>query len=499
MSQYSQLGHRARSVLERTKHSLLIDGRWVASHSDTTFPSYAPQTGAEIGAFALADSADTDLAVAAAQRAFADAAWRDLGPDQRSALLWRVAELADTHAVDLAQLESLDTGKPISAALETDVAEFGKFFRYFAGWVSKIEGRTIPINAPQTLAYTLRQPVGVCALIIPWNYPLMMASWKLAPALAAGCTTILKPAEQTPLSALLMGELFLEAGFPPGVVNILTGDGATTGTALTGHRGIDKVAFTGSTEVGRIIVRASADSNLKKVSLELGGKSPHIIFQDADLDRAIPGASSGVFYNAGQACTAGTRLLVHRDIAEQVTQGLLAEAARLRPGPEFDPETRLGPLISAEQVQRVRGYIDIARTEGAQVHTVPYPDATDTSELYVEPTVLVGATNSMRSSREEIFGPVVSIITFESEAEAIHIANDTHYGLGAGLWTRDLARAHRVAARLQSGSVWVNVYGPVDAALPFGGFKESGWGREMGEEAIRLYTEHKSIWMNLDG
>jgi phenylacetaldehyde dehydrogenase len=481
-------------------HRLLINGKWVNAVSGKTFPTYNPATGQILSNIAEGDKADIDAAVKAAREAFDHGAWRKkFTPSQRGRMIWKLGDLLEAHAEEFATLESLDNGKPIAEARAADVALAVDMFRYMAGWATKIEGNTIPLSVPYTPgavyhAYTLREPVGVVAQVIPWNFPLLMAAWKLAPALAAGCTAVLKPAEQTPLTALRLGELILEAGFPEGVVNIVTGFGATAGAALAGHPLIDKIAFTGSTEVGMLIVKA-ATGNLKRVTLELGGKSPNVIARDADLDLAIPGAANAIFFNQGEVCCAGSRLYVHQSVYDKVLDGIAAEAKKIRVGPGWEPATQLGPLISEEQMNRVEGYIQSGLAEGAcalagghQIGKQGY---------FVEPTVLVNTNKNMKVVREEIFGPVVVAMPYDTIDDLEDAANDTPFGLAAGIWTTDLSKAHTVAAALHAGTVYVNCYNIFDAALPFGGFKESGWGREMGHNVIDEYTETKSVCMRV--
>ena len=472
---------------------LLIDGRWVEAASGKAFPVYNPATGQEMVRVAEADAADVDLAVAAARRAFEGGAWPKMSPSERGRLLWKLADLVDQHADELAELESLDNGKPRAVARVADVPLTADMFRYMGGWATKLNGQTISLSFPGDYhSYTLREPVGVVGQIIPWNFPLLMAAWKLAPALAAGCTVVLKVAEQTPLSALRLGELILEAGFPNGVVNILTGYGETAGAAVAAHPGIDKVAFTGSTEVGKLIVRAAA-GNLKKVTLELGGKSPAIVFADADLEKAIPGAANAIFFNHGQCCCAGSRLYVHEKVFEKVAEGVSEAASRIRLGPGLDEATDMGPLVSDEQLARVTGYIESGKAEGAKV--LVGGERHGDEGYFVKPTVLTNTKPEMKIVREEIFGPVVCAEKFSDEdLDAIaRVGNSTEFGLAASVWTRDIGKAHKMAKRLRSGTVWINCHNVFDAALPFGGYKQSGWGREMGAEVFNNYLETKAV------
>jgi phenylacetaldehyde dehydrogenase len=478
---------------------LLINGQWIEAESGETFPTYDPATGKVICQIASGDKADIDKAVKAARAAFESGAWHDMTPSDRGKCLWRLADLLEKNVEEFARLESLDNGKPLTVARVADVPLAVDIFRYMAGWATKVLGHTIPISVPYApgskfFAYTLREPIGVVGQIIPWNFPLLMAAWKLAPALATGCTVVLKPAEQTPLTALRLGELIQEAGIPDGVVNIVTGLGETAGAALAGHPGIDKVAFTGSTEVGKLIVKAAAN-DLKKVSLELGGKSPNIVFDDADLETAIPGAASAIFFNHGQCCCAGSRLYVHKKHFDKVVEGVSSAAKKIKVGPGHEPDTDMGPLVSEEQLNRVMGYMQSGHTEGAKA--VVGGQRVGDQGYFVQPTVLVNTKPGMKVLEEEIFGPVVCAIPFSDPNEVLKSANNNVYGLAAAVWTRDVARAHQLAASLRAGTVWVNCYNIFDSALPFGGYKQSGWGREMGSEALELYTETKAVCVRL--
>lgn len=478
---------------------MLINGQWVNAQSGKTFPTFNPATGKVMAEVAEGDKAEIALAVKAARKAFEEGPWRKMTPSDRGKLLWRLADLLESNLEEFAQLESLDNGKPLTITRAADVPLAVDLFRYMAGWSTKIEGNSIPISVPympgsQFLAYTLREPVGVVGQIIPWNFPLLMAAWKLGPALAVGCTIVMKPAEQTPLSALRLGELFLEAGFPEGVLNIVPGYGETAGAALAAHPDVDKIAFTGSTEVGKLIVNA-ATGNLKKVTLELGGKSPSVVLPDADLDTGIPGVASAIFFNHGQCCAAGSRLYVEKSIFDKVVAGVADQAKQIKIGPGLEPTTQMGPLVSDEQQQRVLGYLESGFAEGAQA--VAGGKRSGDKGYFVEPTVLVNTNSTMKVIQEEIFGPVVCAEPFTNVEDVIAKANDNIYGLAAAVWTKDLSKGHRIAAQLRAGTVWINCHNVFDASLPFGGYKQSGWGREMGHEALDLYTEVKSVCAKL--
>ena len=487
------LSDAAREFVGRASHGLLIGGERPDAADGRTFETVDPATGDAICSVALAGAEDVARAVAAAQAAL-DGPLRKVHAAKRSGLMNALAELVKANGQELAELESLDNGKPLEAA-RGDVAATVNHLRYFAGWPTKIEGETIPVSARDVLCYTLREPVGVCAQIIPWNFPLLMAAWKIAPALAAGCPIVLKPAEQTPLTALRLGELALEAGFPEGTLNVLTGDG-TTGAALVDDPGVAKVAFTGSTVVGREIA-AKCGRQLKRVTLELGGKSPNIILPDADLDAAIPGSFQGIYFNSGQACNAGSRLYVAGELFDEVVERLASYAREARVGPGLDPDTEFGPLVSAEQYERVKGYIDSGLDEGAEALAGGSPGAANGGGYFVPPTLFTGVSDEMRIAREEIFGPVLVAMPFEDIDEVAARANDTEYGLAAGLWTRDISNAHKLAARLKAGNVYINTWGGGDPAAPFGGYKASGIGREKGHANLDAYLETKTIWTQL--
>ena len=477
---------------------LFIGGKWVDAISGKTFDVLDPSTGKVIAAVAAGEKEDIDLAVKAARKAFDGEKWSGMTTSQRGLVIHKIGDLILENVAEFAELESLDNGKPITISTAADVPLSADLFHYMSGWATKIEGNTIPIStsgiyAPGTnfLSYTLREPVGVIGQIIPWNFPLLMAAWKLGPVLATGNCVVLKPAPQTPLTAIRLAEIMQEAGIPDGVVNVVTG-GDDTGAAISAHDGIDKVAFTGSTEVGKKIIQAAA-GNLKKVTLELGGKSPNIIFPDADLDSAIPGAASAIFFNHGQCCCAGSRLYAGKKVFDQVLEGVSKAAEGIKLGPGLDPNTEMGPLVSDEQFDKVKGYLESGKKEGATC-TVG-GEAQDGDGYFVRPTVFTDTKPSMKIIKEEIFGPVVAVESFEDDEieKIIKEANNTNYGLAAGIWTSNLATAHSTAAKLRSGTVWINCYNIFDAALPFGGYKQSGWGREMGHEILDAYTETKAV------
>lgn len=475
---------------------LLIDGKEVDALSGETFDVINPATEQVIARVAAGDKADVDLAVAAARHAFDDGPWQRMAPAARAKLIYKLGEAIDRHADELALIETLDNGKPLKASRNIDIPSSAEKLRYYAGWATKLHGTTADVSLPGDWhAYTLREPVGVAALIVPWNFPLMMAVSKIAPALAAGCTVILKPAEQTPLTALRLGELVQEVGFPPGVINIVTGFGETAGAALVDHPGVDKVSFTGSTEVGKLILKA-ATGNLKRVTLELGGKSPVIVFPDANLDQTIEGVSRFIFTNAGQVCAAGSRLYAHKKVFDRLIEGVAERAQKLKVGPGVDAATEMGPLVSQEQLERVAGYVQSGRAAGASV--VTGGARLKQTGYFIEPTILADTTADMAVRREEIFGPVLCAAAFDDDSlDAIAAeANNSTYGLSAYVWTQNLGVAHKMAKRLKSGFIRING-GGLDNALPFGGYKQSGWGRENAREGVETFTEMKSVIIGL--
>ena len=478
--------------------NMLIGGQWVPAESGETLVVENPATGEAIARVAAGGPADVDRAVAAAKAAFPG--WRATNPAERSRLISRLADLLEEHADELARLDSLDVGMPYMEARYVDLAFSISILRYYAGWADKVTGDTIAPSFPQSFgggpfhAYTLKEPIGVVAAITPWNVPLMMLIKKLAPALATGCVVVAKAAEITPLSTAVVGKLCLDAGFPDGVVNVVSGTGAAVGASLASHPGVAKVSFTGSVATGKTIIRLAADS-LKRVSLELGGKSPNIVFDDAQLEKAIPTAAMAIFGGAGESCIAGSRLYVQRGVYQEVVDGLAARAEAITVGPSSAPESEMGPLVSAVHRDKVVSYFELARQEG--VNIVAGGETFGEHGYFVKPTVLTGVAAESRINREEIFGPVVSIVPFDTEEEVLALANDTEYGLGAAVWTRDLSRAHRMASAIESGQVWINTYQPVDPALPFGGYKQSGWGRETCRESLEDYLETKTVVVDL--
>ena len=473
---------------------MVIGGASVEAAAGETFEVINPATGKPLTEVPRGNVADVDKAVEAARQAFDDRRWSGLRPGKRTEILIKLADLIKRNMPELTQIESLDAGKPISIS-SAEVWVASDVFRYYSGWPTKIFGETVPA-ADDLLVYSMREPVGVCGGIIPWNFPLIMASWKVAPALACGNTVVLKPAEQTPLTAIRLAELCLEAGVPEGVVNVVTGFGPEAGQALAQHDDVDKIAFTGSTEVGRRILHAS-EGNLKRVSLELGGKSPNIVFSDANMKRASRSSMYGVFSNSGQVCTAGTRILVEKAVHDEFVDSLVTATASMKLGDPLEEDTGMGPVVSKEQFDRVTGYIDIGRSEGAEVVTGggPVPELGD--GYFVQPTVFTGVNNDMRIAQEEIFGPVAAVIPVDDVDDAIRVANDTIYGLAAAVWTNDISKAHRVARGIKAGTVWVNTYGNTDATVSFGGYKQSGFGRELGLHSIETYTQTKSVWVSL--
>ncbi len=488
---------KPKNIIKAPKVSnqkLFINGKWVNSISGKTFATLNPATGQEICQVAEADSADVDLAVKAARKAFESGPWKKMSAAERGRRINKLADLMEKNLPALAALESLDNGKPLRDSLNADLPLSIKAYRYYAGWCDKTHGKTIPVEG-EYFCYTKHEPVGVVGQIIPWNFPLLMTAWKWAPALATGCTIVLKPAEQTPLTALRMAELAQEADIPDGVINVVPGFGPTAGAAITSHMDIDKVAFTGEGSTGQLVMQAAAKSNLKRVSLELGGKSPNVVFADADLDAAVEGAYFGLFFNQGQCCCAGSRLFVEEDIHDAFVEKLVARAKKQRVGDPFDMATTQGPQISQEQCDRIMGYIDVGVSEGANL--LSGGKRVGSKGYFIQPTIFSGVKDNMRIAKEEIFGPVMNILKFKDVDEVVQRGNKTFYGLAAAIWTKDITKAHRLANSLRAGTVWVNCYDVFDAAAPFGGFKMSGIGRELGEYALSLYTEVKTVYINL--
>jgi len=486
-----------KNFLAQQPKKLLIDGKWVAAESGKTFETYNPANGEVLAKVAEGGKEDVDKAVKAARRAFETGPWRKLSASERARLLYKLADAIEARADEFAQLETLDNGKPIKESRYVDIPQAVETFRYYAGWCTKLEGETMNVNS-NFFNYTLREPVGVVGQIIPWNFPLLMAAWKLGPALACGNTLVLKPAEQTPLTALRLGELICELGFPEGVVNIVTGFGPNSaGEFLANHPDVDKVAFTGEDKTGREIVKAST-GNLKRVSLELGGKAPNIVFADADMEAAIKGAITGIFFNQGQVCCAGSRLFLEKSVHDEFLTKLTEKAKNLRQGPGLDEKTQIGPQVSKEQVERIMGYVDIAKKEGANlVCGGERPEGELSRGYFVKPTIFKGVNNEMRIAQEEVFGPVLAVIPFTTIEEVAEQANKTTYGLSGAVWTNNIKKAHKLAAHIKAGTIWVNCFNAFDPAVPFGGYKMSGYGRELGKHSIELYTNIKSVWVNL--
>ncbi|HME40650.1 MAG TPA: aldehyde dehydrogenase family protein [Steroidobacteraceae bacterium] len=486
----------AKRVLAR-KPALFINNEWVSSTHGATLAVEDPSVGREISRIVDASAADVDRAVGAARAAFDDGRWSNLPPNRRERIINRLADLIEAHAAEFAELEAIDNGKPVGMAGAIDIPGAVDMLRYMAGWASKIGGELIePQGVPRgkMFSYVSREPVGVAAQIIPWNFPLLMAALKIAPALTAGCTVILKPAEQTSMTALRLADFVAEAGFPPGVINVITGNGHTAGDALVKHPGVDKIAFTGSTEVGKLINRIATDT-MKRVTLELGGKSPVVVMPDVNVDEVAAGAAGAIFFNSGQVCIAGSRLFAHRSIFDRVIEGVAAASAFWKPRPSLDPQGHMGPLVSKEQMDRVMGYIAAGKRDGASVAIGG--DSAAANGYYVNPTVLVDVKPGMSVAREEIFGPVVVAQRFDDLDEVAKAANDTCYGLGAGIWTKDLSAMHRLAAKIKAGTVWGNCHAVIDPALPFGGYKQSGIGREQGRQGVEAYTELKTVIIQL--
>jgi len=477
--------------VEPTK--LLIGSEWVSAANGKDFSVTNPSNTKEITTSAYGEAADIDHAVKSARKAY-EGAWSALKPRERSKLIYRLADLIERDQEKLAVLESMDNGKPIRETLAFDLPQVIDTFRYYAGWADKIDGHTNSVSG-DFLCYTLKEPAGVVGQIIPWNFPLLMAAWKLAPAFATGCTSVLKPAEQTPLTAIELGKLVLEAGFPPGVLNIVTGDGVA-GAALASHPGIDKIAFTGSTDVGRKVMMAAAQ-NLKRVSLELGGKAPNIVFSDADIDKAVSGAITGIFFNQGEVCCAGSRLFLHENIKDQFIEKFVSAAENIKVGNPLDDTTQMGAQVSNEQYEKIIGFIESVKDSDATLKTGGKGLKNTLGGYFIKPTLFTDTSTEAKIYREEIFGPVLCARTFDNEEELIEQAHNTNYGLSAGIWTKDISKAHRFARKIHAGTVWVNCYNAFDVAMPFGGFKDSGFGRELGKQALELYTGEKAVWVAL--
>jgi len=491
--------HPNAEVFLARHHGLFVDGQSVASMAGETSVSRDPGTGRTIATFDRGGTADAIRAIEAAAAAIAPGShWSKSTAAARGRLMFRLADLMEEHKEELAYIEALDAGKPLALARDFDVEYAIRHVRYFAGWANKIEGATVPVDVPEMMCRTERVPVGVAALIVPWNYPFLIACWKLSPALAAGCTVILKPAEQTSLSVLRLAELCAEAGFPPGVVNVVPGSGSALGPLLVQHPLVDKISFTGSTAVGAEIARRAA-AGIKRVTLELGGKSANIVFGDANIAHAIAGAAAAIFSNAGQMCSAGARLFVERQVLDEVLEGLSAVAADVRVGHQLDPLTDMGPLISQSQLDTVTDFVERARTNGATILAggSANPPGTDRAGTYMEPTVITDVDDQDAIAREEIFGPVLVVLPFDDLDEVARRANDSEYGLAAGIWTRDIVKANRLSSQLRVGSVYVNTYGQSDAAAPFGGFKKSGYGRDMGRQNLEYFLETRTVWTDL--
>ncbi|HEV8201363.1 MAG TPA: aldehyde dehydrogenase family protein [Candidatus Polarisedimenticolia bacterium] len=472
---------------------LFIDGAWADPRSGLHFKTINPATEEAITDVAEAGPEDVDAAVQAARKAFESGPWSKMSGADRGRILWKLGDLIEANVQELGRLETLDQGKTITESTRVDVPLAADCFRYYAGWTTKLEGETIPVRAP-SLNYTLREPLGVVGAITPWNFPILMAAWKIAPALAAGNTMVLKPAKETPLTALVIAELALEAGLPPGVLNVLPGRGTVAGKALVEHPRVSKIAFTGSTEVGQDIMRRGAES-VKRLTLELGGKSPNVVFADADLDMAVRGASNGIFYNKGEVCTAGSRLFLEESVHDAFLDRLQSHVGKLQQGDPLDPKTRLGPQVSEAQMRSILGYVDKGKAEGARL--VTGGERPQGKGYFVRPTIFTDVRNDMTLAREEIFGPVLAVLRFKELDDVLAQANDSVYGLAAAVWTKDIKKAHRTARQLQAGTVWINSYGLYDSAMPFGGVKQSGFGRELGRQGLLEYTQTKSIWVDL--